>query len=58
MSTLIQMLVLTTAAAGGILYLLFQDIAPQARLARRWAPTLGAVVGFGLGLLGDLLIGH
>jgi hypothetical protein len=27
MSTLIQMLVLTTAAAGGILYLLFQDIA-------------------------------
>ena len=43
-------------AAGGILYLLFQDIAPQARLARRWAPTLGAVLGFGLGLLGDLLV--
>lgn len=44
-------------AAGGILYLLFQDLAPQARLERRWAPTLGAVLGFGLGLLGDLLIG-
>jgi len=44
------------AAAGGILYLLFQDIAPQARLERRWAPTLGAVLGFGLGLLGDLLV--
>ena len=44
-------------AAGGILYLLFQDIAPQARLERRWAPTLGAVLGFGLGLLGDLLVG-
>lgn len=43
-------------AAGGILYLLFQDIAPQARLERRWAPTLGAVLGFGLGLLGDLLV--
>jgi len=43
-------------AAGGILYLLFQDIAPQARLARRWAPTLGAVFGFGLGLLGYLLV--
>lgn len=45
-------------SAGGILYLLFQDIAPQARLARKWAPTLGAVLGFTLGLLGDLLIHH
>lgn len=43
-------------AAGGILYLLFQDIAPQVRLERRWAPTLGAVLGFGLGLLGYLLL--
>ena len=43
-------------AAGGILYLLFQDIAPQARLARKWAPTLGAVLGFTLGLLGSLLL--
>jgi ZIP family zinc transporter len=42
-------------AAGGILYLLFQDIAPQSRLNRHWAPTLGAVLGFGLGMLGDLL---
>lgn len=45
-------------AAGGILYLLFQDIAPQARLQHKWAPTLGAVLGFSFGLLGDLLIGH
>lgn len=37
-------------AAGGILYLVFQDIAPQARLARHWAPPLGAVFGFALGL--------
>jgi ZIP family zinc transporter len=43
-------------AAGGILYLLFQDIAPQARLRQRWAPTLGAVLGFALGLLGELLV--
>ena len=35
-------------AAGGILYLTFQDIAPQSRLDRHWAPPLGAVLGFGL----------
>ncbi len=40
-------------ASGGILYLIFQDIAPQTRLARHWAPPLGAVAGFGLGLLGQ-----
>jgi len=44
-------------AAGGILYLIFQDIAPQARLERRWAPALGAVAGFTLGLLGRMLVG-
>jgi ZIP family zinc transporter len=42
-------------AAGGILYLLFQDIAPQSRLDRHWGPTLGAVVGFCLGMLGSML---
>jgi ZIP family zinc transporter len=41
-------------AAGGILYLLFQDIAPQARLERHWAPALGAVAGFAAGMLGKL----
>jgi len=43
-------------AAGGILYLIFQDIAPQARLARHWGPPLGAVLGFALGLMGTILI--
>jgi len=43
-------------AAGGILYLIFQDIAPNARLANHWAPTLGAVMGFSLAMLGQLLI--
>jgi len=43
-------------AAGGILYLTFEDIAPQAHLARRWAPALGAVAGFMLGLLGQILL--
>jgi ZIP family zinc transporter len=43
-------------AAGGILYLVFQDLAPQARLERHWAPPLGAVAGFLLGLIGHVLM--
>jgi ZIP family zinc transporter len=39
-------------AAGGILYLVFQDIAPQATMRRHWKPPLGAVLGFALGMLG------
>ena len=46
-------------ASGGILYLLFQDIAPQSRLERHWAPTLGAVRGFCLAMVAELLVtGH
>ena len=43
-------------AAGGILYMVFQEIAPQARLNKHWAPTLGAVLGFLLGLIGHMLL--
>lgn len=43
-------------ASGGILYLTFQDIAPQAKLARAWAPPLGAVFGFLLGVVGHMLL--
>lgn len=43
-------------AAGGILYLTFEDIAPQSRLARHWGPPLGAVAGFMLGLAGHLAV--
>ena len=43
-------------AAGGILYLTFQDIAPQSRMEQHWAPPLGAVFGFALALLCELLI--
>jgi ZIP family zinc transporter len=43
-------------ASGGILYLLFQDIAPQSRLERHWAPTIGAVLGFSLAMVADLLV--
>jgi len=45
-------------ASGGILYLIFQDIAPQSRLARHWAPPLGAVFGFCLALFSHLLLSH
>ena len=43
-------------ASGGILYIVFQDIAPQAKLDRHWGPPLGAVFGFALGLLGTMLV--
>lgn len=43
-------------SAGGIIYLTFEDIAPQAVLKNRWAPPLGAVLGYLLGIAGDALI--
>ncbi|MCU4674474.1 divalent cation transporter [Catenovulum sp. 2E275] len=42
-------------AAGGILYSVFQDIAPQAKLDKHWLPTFGAVLGFTLGLAGYIV---
>ena len=45
------------SASGGILYLVFQDIAPRSRIQAHWFPPLGAVCGFGLALLGQLLLG-
>lgn len=43
-------------ASGGILYLIFQDVAPQSHLERHWGPALGAVFGFAVGMLGKLLV--
>ncbi|MFC1883520.1 ZIP family metal transporter [Thermodesulfobacteriota bacterium] len=43
-------------ASGGILYLIFQDIAPQSHMRRHWAPPLGAVLGFCIGMLGNNII--
>ena len=42
-------------AAGGILYSIFQDIAPQVKLERHYAPPIGATFGFLLGLIGFLM---
>lgn len=47
---------LSVFAAGGILYMVFGDIAPQAKLERRWLPPLGAVIGFLLGVVGQMLL--
>ena len=44
-------------AGGGILYLIFQDIAPQAQMQRRWTPPLGAVLGFVVGMIGKQILG-
>ena len=43
-------------AAGGILYSVFQDIAPQVKLENHWSPPLGAIAGFALGMLGAMII--
>jgi len=43
-------------ASGGILYLLFEDVAPLVPLDRAWAPPLGAVAGFAFGLAGHVAI--
>ena len=48
---------ITSFASGGILYLIFQDIAPQSKMNRRWLPALGAVLGFTLGMVGKQLLG-
>lgn len=42
-------------AGGGILYSVFQDIAPQVKLARHWGPPMGAVFGFALGIAGHMM---
>lgn len=44
-------------AAGGILYLVFHDIAPMAHREGHWVPTLGAVLGFLAGMVGQALLG-
>lgn len=52
--TALAMTVMT--AAGGILYSVFQDIAPKVKLEKHWAPPMGAVLGFMLGIIGEMLL--
>jgi ZIP family zinc transporter len=43
-------------AGGGILYLIFQDIAPLSRRKNDWIPATGASFGFLLGMLAEKFI--
>ena len=43
-------------SSGGILYLIFQDIAPNVKLKKSWLPALGANLGFLIGMIGEKLI--
>lgn len=44
-------------SSGGILYLIFQDIAPMSKLKKTWFPALGANAGFLVGMIGEKLLG-
>lgn len=43
-------------ASGGILYLLIQDIIPESKLINDYYTSLGATLGFLLGIVGEMLI--
>ncbi|MGP8288731.1 ZIP family metal transporter [Vreelandella zhanjiangensis] len=43
-------------ASAGILYLVFQDIAPESKIERQGMPAIGAVAGFMLGLIGNMML--
>ncbi|XPF95353.1 ZIP family metal transporter [Colwellia sp. RE-S-Sl-9] len=42
-------------ASGGILYSVFQDLAPKVKLENHWAPPMGAVLGFVVGMYGLMI---
>ena len=42
-------------SGGGILYLIFQDIAPLSKMRKHWEPALGAILGFLIGMIGTKL---
>jgi len=47
---------LMTFASGGILYLLIQDIIPEGKLKKNNLTSLGATLGFLVGIIGDKLV--
>jgi ZIP family zinc transporter len=44
-------------SSGGILYLIFQDIAPMSKLKKSWIPALGVNFGFLVGMIGQKILG-
>jgi len=43
-------------ASGGILYLLVQDIVPESKLEKNYLTSLGAILGFLVGIIGDKIV--
>lgn len=43
-------------ASGGILYLLIQDIIPESKLEKNYLTSLGATLGFLVGIIGEKLV--
>jgi len=44
-------------SSGGILYLIFQDIAPMSKMQKSWFPAIGATFGFLVGMIGQKILG-
>ena len=44
-------------SSGGVLYLIFQDIAPMSKLKKSWFPALGVNFGFLVGMIGQKILG-
>lgn len=44
-------------SAGGVVYLIFQDIAPMSKLRKNWVPALGGSMGFLVGMIGVKVLG-
>ncbi|SEE58465.1 zinc transporter, ZIP family [Tenacibaculum sp. MAR_2010_89] len=47
---------LMTFASGGILYLLVQDIIPESKLEKNYLTSLGATLGFLVGIIGEKIV--
>ncbi|TYA55279.1 ZIP family metal transporter [Formosa maritima] len=43
-------------ASGGILYLLIQDIIPESKLDKNYLTSIGAILGFLVGIIGDKVV--
>jgi ZIP family zinc transporter len=44
-------------SGGGIVFLMFQDIAPLSKIRNSWIPAIGASIGFLVGVIGEKLLG-
>lgn len=44
-------------SSGGVIYLIFQDIAPMSSIKKNWIPALGASLGFLVGMIGVKILG-